>query len=73
MAQGFSCEFCEIFKYNFFTKHLCWLLLYNCSQRSFQSGDALQEFSWYSKYSMLVNNNPQLLYKMLDDDFKAVS
>ena len=26
LAQEFSCEFCEIFKNHFFTKHLRWLL-----------------------------------------------
>ena len=27
LAQVFSCEFCEISKDTFFTKHLWWLLL----------------------------------------------
>ena len=27
LAQGFSCEFCEIYKDTFFTEHLRWLLL----------------------------------------------
>ena len=29
LALMFSCEFCEISKNTFFTKHLLWLLLFN--------------------------------------------